>query len=169
MHVSLTYCKDLQANGETCAICMDADIDCSSTCHVQFCTTCLLKWVESHNTCPLCRKRIHHVITSHPSYKTLPQKPPINGLITDEEEVDMILRKLIRQHFPVHQNKVYSQMSSELRMYDAKALLAMYDSCAGIIESWCMEYSFAELILYYKCNQQRVQEMIPLWLQVGGR
>ena len=167
MSFSLTYCKDLHANDETCVICMDKQVDCSSTCHIQFCTTCLLQWLKSHNTCPLCRKRIHHVITSHPSYKTLPQKPPIHGLITNGEEVDMILRKLIRQYFPVRQHEVYAQMSTELSKYDANALLAVYYSCTGIIERWCMDYSFADLMLYYQCNRQRVQNMIPVGLMVG--
>ena len=166
MSFSVTYCKDLQTNSETCAICMDKKVDCSSTCHVQFCTTCLLQWLKSHNTCPMCRKRIHHVVTSHPSYKTLPQTPPTHGPITDEEEVDMILRKLIRQHFPRRQYQVYAQMSSELSKYDANALLAVYYSCTGIIDRSCMDYSFEDLMLYVQCNQQRIQNMISLGLLV---
>lgn len=165
MSFSLTYCNNLQANHKTCAICMDKQVDCSSTCHVQFCTTCLLHWLKSRNTCPLCRKTIDHVVTSNVSYKPLRQKSPNHGLLTDEEEVDMILRKLIRQYFPRCQHEVYAQMSSELSQFDAHVLLQIYYTCAGIIERWCMQHSFEDVKLFFQKIKQRVYNMIsPRWL-----
>ena len=160
MRVTLTYHSNVQKDGKTCTICMDKQVDCSSTCHVQFCTTCLLQWLKSNNTCPLCRKTIDHVVTSNVSYKPLPPTSSNHGIFTEEKEVDMILRKLIRRYFPRRQHEVYAQMSSELSKYDAHALLRIYNSCAGIIERWCMDYTFKDLMMYFQCNQQIFQNMI---------
>ena len=43
-----------------CSICMETITNCvmEPNCHNLFCGKCLLKWLKTHNSCPICRKEV---------------------------------------------------------------------------------------------------------------
>ena len=46
-------------NFETCHICYEESSNMKKTkCNHMFCKSCFNKWMEEHDTCPMCRKQI---------------------------------------------------------------------------------------------------------------
>lgn len=45
------------ASNNTCPICLSNKRNCMSLdCRHEFCKVCIERWLEKHNTCPLCRR-----------------------------------------------------------------------------------------------------------------
>jgi hypothetical protein len=60
-------------NANQCPICWEPITDHKTTeCNHTMCTKCLDKWLESNNSCPICRMKIQN--HTHPS-NALPQIP----------------------------------------------------------------------------------------------
>lgn len=45
-------------DGEFCPICDENVCDTKTICKHDFCNTCLKKWIEKNNSCPMCRKNL---------------------------------------------------------------------------------------------------------------
>lgn len=43
---------------ELCPVCYESPCDTNTVCKHSFCTTCLMKWIEKNNSCPLCRRNL---------------------------------------------------------------------------------------------------------------
>ncbi len=54
----------------SCRICLlefdNASIKKTTTCQHEFCEACLNKWLETHNTCPICRSVLHNNVVIKP-------------------------------------------------------------------------------------------------------
>jgi len=62
---------------EDCAICLDTIklLGCLDSCQHYYCYDCILKWSQSSNTCPLCKKRFSTISRSKPSSKKRASPP----------------------------------------------------------------------------------------------
>ena len=48
----------------TCAICLDDKTSTFSAipCKHEFCDKCIFTWLEKHQTCPLCRRKVNKAL-----------------------------------------------------------------------------------------------------------
>lgn len=90
-----------------CVICMStvknkANID---SCKHEFCRKCIVKWAETENSCPCCRKKFNKVSTEKSTKKVenKRQRPDPHG---DEGPRDLFLDLLVKfitdDHFKIH-------------------------------------------------------------------
>jgi hypothetical protein len=46
----------------SCSICLiDKIANCQTNCRHNFCKSCIEKWMENKNSCPMCRKNIINI------------------------------------------------------------------------------------------------------------
>jgi len=71
----------------TCHICFEKNVQpiLVTCCQNMFCGSCILQWLQNHNSCPLCRKSI---TTENIFYIQSPSSSPSSSCRTDKEEAE---------------------------------------------------------------------------------